>query len=105
VGVYRIEYTDSRDNTVSAFLQAAGSGREMTQPTVNRDRLGALADSAGGQLLELARIHELPDRLKGKAETFDRARDEEIWDNWLVLVLLIGFYCTDVGIRRMLGLT
>jgi hypothetical protein len=105
IGVYRVDYTDSRDNTVNAYLQAAGSGRELTQPTVNRDMLGALADAARGELVELSRLNELPGRLKGKPVTFKRTRDVEIWDNWLTLVLLIGFYCTDVGIRRMLGLT
>jgi hypothetical protein len=105
VDVYRVEYTDARDEAVAAFFQAASSGREMTHPTVDRDMLGNLADAAGGALLELHRIADLPARLRGEPVTQSLTHEEELWDNWFTLLLLVGLYCADVGIRRMLGLT
>lgn len=104
VGVYRVGFTDARGRRVSAFFRSAASGREFTRPDVNRDLLGNLADAAGGGLVELAQLHGLSDRLRGEVVTRDRTHEEELWDNWLVLLLLVGLYCTDVGIRRMLGL-
>jgi len=28
-----------------------------------------------------------------------------VWDNWLMLVMLISLYCADVGIRRLTGVS
>jgi len=81
------------------------SGRERCRPTVDRDTLGELADLSGGDMIELHELASLDERLEGETVTLHRPREAEVWDNWLVLLLLIGLYCTDVGIRRVLGLT
>ncbi|NQT93905.1 MAG: hypothetical protein HQ559_14185 [Lentisphaerae bacterium] len=104
VGAYRVEYTDWRKMPINAFFQAAGSGREQTRPDVDQDMLGSLADSTGCGMLRLHELGELADKLRGDPVDYTHAYEEEIWDNWLFLVLLVGFYCTDVGIRRIRGL-
>jgi hypothetical protein len=32
-------------------------------------------------------------------------REATLWDNWLMLALLIGIYSIDVGLRRLIGLS
>jgi hypothetical protein len=53
----------------------------------------------------LDKIGQLQDKLEGEKVEWTRTHEEEIWDNWLVLLLLVALYCTDVGLRRMMGLT
>jgi hypothetical protein len=105
LGAYRLTYTDAKGKDATGGVAVTGSGRELRRPSVDRDLLGSLADATGGGLLELDQIGKLPEVLQGKPVTVTQAHEEEIWDNWLTLVLLVGLYCTDVGVRRLLGLT
>ena len=63
-----------------------------------------VSGASGGELIEIEQLDELPQRLKGETATIERHHEATIWDNWLTMLLLIGFYCTDVGIRRLMGL-
>lgn len=105
VGEYRLAYTDRRGAIVDAAVRVAKSGRELLRPDVDRDTLGALADLTAGGLIELDRLAELPQKLEGETITVTRTHEEEIWDNWLTLVVLVTLYCADVFVRRMSGLT
>jgi hypothetical protein len=104
-GSYRLSYTDERGKAVTAAVEVVRSGRELRRPIIDREALGTLADATGGGLLELDQLAQLPGALKGEAVTVTKTNEESIWDNWLTLVLLVGLYCTDVGARRLLGLT
>ena len=77
----------------------------MMHPSIALDVLGDMADWTGGGLLSLDKIGQLQDKLEGEKVEWTRTHEEEIWDNWLVLLLLVALYCTDVGLRRMMGLT
>ncbi|QNN23120.1 VWA domain-containing protein [Planctomycetales bacterium ZRK34] len=104
-GEVTLRFDDVRGKTAEARVAVRDSGRERMNPTVDRDTLGTLADTSGGGLIELDQLDRLPDMLEGEAVTLHRPREAEVWDNWIVLMLLVGLYCTDVGIRRVLGLT
>ncbi|MCC6580702.1 MAG: hypothetical protein IT440_09685 [Phycisphaeraceae bacterium] len=104
-GVVKLVYTDAQGRAVSATLLVRGTTRELRQPAVDRDMLARLGNVTGGGMLELPQLHELPGKLVGQPQTITRQQEDEIWDNWLVLVLLVGLYCVDVGVRRVLGLT
>ncbi|MBI1367716.1 MAG: hypothetical protein GC162_03590 [Planctomycetes bacterium] len=104
-GAFTVSYNDAKNRKVGAMVMVNESGRELIKPQVDRDALGTWADATGGSLIELGDVHELPDKLAGEAVTLHRPREREVWDNWLTLMLLVGLYCTDVGIRRLLGLT
>jgi hypothetical protein len=103
-GLYSIDYQPSGQPSVSASVQVASSGRELAQPGVDRETLGALADVSGGVLLELPQLGELLNHLAGETTHEQRPYEDDLWDNWFTLLLLTALYCTDVGIRRMLGL-
>lgn len=104
-GRHEIRLTTPAGDTLDAVVTIASPNREFRDPTVDRQMLGTLAQSTGGDLLEL---HELPDlsaRLTGQPVMAQTTLQAELWDNWLTLVLLISLYCLDVGVRRFLGLT
>ncbi len=83
----------------------AESGQEMLRPAVDRDALAALAEASGGGFLELDRIGEVAEHIKGETMDVRRVHEEELWDNWFTLVLLVTIYCTGVFVRRTSGLT
>ena len=101
----QLSFIDARDRLVSAVVEVAGSGQEMLRPIVDRDALDEMAQASGGTMLELDQIEKLPQFLKGEPVIEARQFSEEIWDNWLTLVLLVSIYCIDVGVRRLQGLT
>ncbi len=90
----------SRSN---ASVRIAGSGRELRRPIVDRDTLGAIGDATGGGLIELDQLATLADRIEGEVTRDTRTIERAVWDHWLTLVLIVGLYCVDVGIRRMTG--
>ncbi|MFW6059178.1 MAG: hypothetical protein ACODAQ_03300 [Phycisphaeraceae bacterium] len=100
-GTYRVGSVD--DESVSAVVRVAASGRELIEPTVDRDALGALGERTGGGLLELWQIGAVADRLEGEAVEVVEVEEAELWDNWLTLVVLVGLYCLDVLVRRLTG--
>jgi hypothetical protein len=104
LGVHNVEFAGAKEAKLSASVEVADSGRELSEPEVNREMLGTLAQISGGAMLELPQFAELPARLAGEVTHLDRPYEQDLWDNWFLLVLLAGLYCTDVGIRRVYGL-
>jgi hypothetical protein len=104
-GVFDIITASGEVAPISAMVHVRDSRREMMHPSIALDVLGDMADWTGGGLLSLDKIGQLQDKLEGEKVEWTRTHEEEIWDNWLVLLLLVALYCTDVGLRRMMGLT
>jgi len=77
--------------------------REHAQPGVDRETLEALADVSGGSVVELGDFASLPHRLAASAVETRATFEDDLWDTWPVLVLLVGLFCADVGIRRLSG--
>jgi len=102
-GTYHFRWTGEAEQAAEATLEAVTADRERRRVAVDRDTLGALAEASGGALLELEQFAALPERLTGTPSTVRRVHEAELWDNWLTLLLLVGFYCLDVFIRRFTG--
>ena len=77
--------------------------RERAQAGVDRDALRSLADLSGGAVIEIADFSTIPYKLTQTAVEARTSLEDEIWDTWPVLLLLVGLYCLDVGIRRLSG--
>ena len=77
--------------------------RERAQAGVDREALRSLADLSGGAVIELADFSKIPSTLTKTAVEARTSLEDEIWDTWPVLLLLVGLYCLDVGIRRLSG--
>jgi len=72
---------------------------------LNRATLEGLAQATGGSLIPLDQLGSLERRLTGTTLRTRRQDQATIWDNWLVLVLLVLVYSIDVAIRRLMGLS
>lgn len=84
-------------------LIVAEPTRERTQTSVDRDALQTLADLSGGAIIEPGEFSSLPYRLAAQAVETRASLTDDLWDTWPVLVLLVGLFCLDVGIRRLSG--
>jgi len=113
-GFYRAAYTPetagrhvlattAESGPLSADLIVAPSSRELARTAVDRPGLRALADLTGGIVLEPDAFSTLPYRLAETAVETSRTLEDDVWDTWPVLVLLVGLYCVDIGIRRLSG--
>ena len=96
-----------RHGTAAAGLSAecvvSEPSRERAQAGVDREALRSLADLSGGAVIEVADFSTIPYKLTKTAVEARTSLEDEIWDTWPVLVLLVGLSCLDVGIRRLSG--
>jgi hypothetical protein len=104
-GEYRIGYESGGGPPVEAKIRVMVAPEEMRHPNVNRPALELLASTAGGRMVELPNLGSVVDQLKGETSVTERHRESTLWDNWLTLVLLVGLYSLDVGLRRLTGLS
>ena len=102
VGRYVLTAT-SAAGPLSADLAVQASSRELARTAVDRGALRGLADLTGGAVLEPDAFSTLPYRLAETAVETSRTLEDDVWDTWPVLVLLVGLYCVDIGIRRLSG--
>ncbi|NQU09211.1 hypothetical protein HQ590_00350 [bacterium] len=105
-GKYRLLFdTGGMLAPVEVKLRVIEGSEELRLPNVNRAVLEQLASSSGGgQVVELTDLDTIPSQLKGENHYLDVRREASLWDNWLMLVLLVLIYCADVGMRRLRGL-
>jgi len=47
----------------------------------------------------------IPPLLKAESKRTRLLREATLWDNWLMLLLLVFLYSLDVGLRRLTGLS
>ena len=90
---------------LSADLVVAEPTRERADPAVDRETLRALADLTGGAVVEAGEMATIPERLSARVVETRRRVDDDVWDTWPVLALLVGLYCTDIAVRRLSGLS
>lgn len=90
---------------VSAMVQVAGSQRELLHASMDYALLDELAQTTGGRVLAANELSQIESLIEATPTQVRRVVEAEAWDNWLTLVVLVGLYCLDVGVRRVLGLT
>ena len=106
LGDFRLQYTEPSGKTTSAEVRVAASGREFLRPSADWQDFGQLAEASnGGALLPLHEFARLSKLVQGQPTDVVRDYEAQLWDNWLVLVILAGLYCLDIVIRRLLSLT
>ena len=97
--------TGAAEQGAEALLNVMIAPEEFRQPQLNRATLEGLSQATGGKLIPLDQLGSLGPLLTGKTLTTRRQDQATIWDNWLVLVVLVVVYSIDVGIRRLMGLS
>ncbi len=99
-----LERTAEAEGLATQLLVAEPT-RERAQPGVDRELLRSLADLSGGAVVEAGEVATIPERLTDRSVETRRQVDDDIWDTWPVLGLLVGLYCVDIAIRRLSGLS
>ena len=87
------------------MVQVAGSQRELLHASMDYALLDELAQTTGGRVLAANELSQIESLIEATPTQVRRVVEAEAWDNWLTLVVLVGLYCLDVGVRRVLGLT
>jgi hypothetical protein len=110
VGEYRVLYHGGSAVPVEGKVRVMASIEELRNPRVDRVALQRLADASGtspdrGELVELTNLGSIAGKLKGTTHTSLLHREKDIWDNVLVLLVLVFLYSLDVGLRRLAGLS
>src|SRR5207244_5703090 len=90
---------------VEAMIRVTAASEVLRHPNVNRQAMEPLANTSGGRLVELPDLASIPDQIKGETKHSFHHREATLWDNWLMLALVIGIYSLDVGLRRLTGLS
>ncbi|MBC8354898.1 MAG: hypothetical protein H8E66_23210 [Planctomycetes bacterium] len=105
-GTHRLLYQPGNGTeSAQATIQARLAPDEYRHPHVDRATLELLASTSGGELLELVEFSTLPAKLSGEPHHEQIHREVTIWDNWLILLVLTSVYVTDIGMRRLTGLS
>lgn len=104
LGGYKLSFADAHEKVMTSAVQVAGSDAEMRRPTIDRDLLTRLADATGGRVVEIDEFDRINEWIEGESQTVNLVHEEDLWDNWLTLLMLVSVYCVDVGVRRMSGL-
>jgi hypothetical protein len=106
-GEYQVTFHPGASaSPIQAKVRVLASVEELRHPNVDRLALQRLGDTSGGQLVELTDLATIPEKLKGETKISPAVTHEkDIWDNWLVLTVLIVLYSLDVGFRRLAGLS
>jgi hypothetical protein len=98
-GNYRVVYADGSEK-VEAQMHVRPSTEELRRPNVDRDALAQI-----GKIIEPKDLATITGELKGEPKTISLHRETSIWDNWLLLTVLVLIYSIDVGLRRLSGLS
>jgi len=88
-----------------ARIRALPAPEEYRYPNVNRMAMQLIATTSGGKLVELTELPTIVGQLKGEVKKSQLRREATIWDNWLLLTILVVVYSIDVGLRRLSGLS
>ncbi|MFV1965617.1 MAG: hypothetical protein ACC628_09365 [Pirellulaceae bacterium] len=105
-GVYRIvcQPADQR-KPVEARMQVLLAPAEFRHASVHRPALELLAKISGGRVVEVTDLASISADLKGETVLERLHREATVWDNWLVLLILVVVFMLDVGARRFMGLS
>jgi hypothetical protein len=101
IGGYRFVYEPGESlDAVEARMQVSPATEELRRPNVNVPALAQL-----GKLVKIDQLASIGGELAGEPKVVALYSEASIWDNWLLLSLLIFIYSLDVGLRRLAGLS
>jgi hypothetical protein len=101
IGDYRFAYVPGESlDPVEARMHVSPATEELRRPNVNVPALAQL-----GKIVPLDQLGSIGGELVGEPKVVPLYSEASIWDNWLMLSLLILIYSVDVGLRRLAGLS
>ncbi|HEX5446307.1 MAG TPA: hypothetical protein VFW87_20940, partial [Pirellulales bacterium] len=100
-GSCRVVYDPGEgQESIDARLHVRPSAEEMRRPNIDVEALRQL-----GALTRANELTTIGSQLAAQPRTTRLNREASIWDNWLLLSVLVFLYSVDVGLRRLAGLS
>jgi hypothetical protein len=100
-GRYRIEANSAdRELSNTTEFQVADIKPEMANTDMQIEGLQRIAELSGGQCLSILRFQELSSLLNRQPHTTTVRTERPLWDNWLVILLLIVLMGSEWILRR-----
>lgn len=92
------------DELVLPLIIERSAEAEMADLSGDRESLARLAEAAGGRLLRLDEVRELPRLLTDNRRRHPRAVETPLWHSAHLLVLVTGCLALEWSLRKRLGL-
>ncbi len=106
-GTYRIVARVSQDGTTlaetTAMIDVEEGNAETAPSPVNTAVLQQLANSSGGRMVSLEDPSTWPQRSDDEVVDIQQAQTLDLWNNWILVLLLIGILGADWLIRLLRG--
>jgi hypothetical protein len=107
-GVYRLTAEARRGSAVlgssDRWVLVGGTDLEMADPRLNEDVLTRLAAASGGRYLREADLTGLPALLKESAVDLPPPDQQDLWNTFWMLGVVIGLLSTEWVLRRRWGM-
>ena len=100
-GRYRLEANENdQELSNTTEFQVSKVQQELQDTGMRPDHLQRIADLTGGKQLSLTQLSQLPVLVSRDPVTLTLRSERPLWDNWLVLVVLIGMLGAEWILRR-----
>ncbi|MEX1197536.1 MAG: hypothetical protein WEB57_06725 [Pseudohongiellaceae bacterium] len=93
------------DEEVRGAFVVTPSRREFVDPGLDRNLLSRLAEAGGGRYYDIGAHGRLLDDIEYTPSAFTEQVREDLWDQPVLLLLLIALLCADWVLRRQKGLS
>ena len=104
-GRYRIQAGDDDiDYANTIEFQVADIRPEMANTDMQIERLQRIAELSGGKCLKLSQVQELATSLNRTRHQTTIRREQSLWDNWFLAILVIGLAGFEWIVRRRFDL-
>ena len=77
---------------------------EFDNPQLNEELLKRLAESSSGSYTKLEEVNSLPEKIKDVGEIIVETHENELWDNPIVLIIVVGILGAEWVLRKWKGL-
>jgi uncharacterized membrane protein len=77
---------------------------EFQNTTLDESLLKSIADVSGGAYYHLKDISRLPDSIQDKKEIYALTRERGLWDNGILLIMVVALLTTEWFLRKKKGL-
>lgn len=100
-GRYRLEANEN-DKQISSIteFQVSDTRQELLDTAMRPDHLQHIADLTGGSKLSVRELGKLTDLINGDPVTTTLRSERPLWDNMLVVLLLVGLLGAEWILRR-----
>jgi hypothetical protein len=92
--------TPTAESPAAVEFDVRPAAAEQVDTSMHREGLARAAEITGGEYLSLRELPLLPDAIQGQPQTATFSKDVELWDNWLVALVFVGFVAFEWGWRR-----